>query len=80
METERVTTLTDVHKNTIRAISTIKYFIARRKFQKAREPYDVCDVIEQYSQGHLNMMVQIKICSNDTDNEDSGGSKAPCGT
>lgn len=28
--------------------------------QQARKPYDVRDIIEQYSQGHLNMMVRIK--------------------
>lgn len=29
-------------------------------FQQARKPYEVRDVIEQYSQGNLNLMVRIK--------------------
>ncbi|KAL2093886.1 hypothetical protein ACEWY4_011198 [Coilia grayii] len=53
-------TLTDAHKSAIKVIRRMQYFVARRKFQQTRKPYDVRDVIEQYSQGHLNMMVRIK--------------------
>ncbi|KAH3738599.1 potassium voltage-gated channel subfamily KQT member 1-like [Dreissena polymorpha] len=52
--------LTESQKSMLRVIRKIKFFVARRKFQQARKPYDVRDVIEQYSQGHLNMMVRIK--------------------
>ncbi|XP_061844783.1 potassium voltage-gated channel subfamily KQT member 1 isoform X2 [Colius striatus] len=55
-----VTQLTKAHRTIVKVIRRMQYFVARRKFQQARKPYDVRDVIEQYSQGHLNMMVRIK--------------------
>ncbi|KFU90671.1 Potassium voltage-gated channel subfamily KQT member 1, partial [Chaetura pelagica] len=55
-----VTQLTETHQTAVKVIRRMQYFVARRKFQQARKPYDVRDVIEQYSQGHLSMMVRIK--------------------
>ncbi|MEJ1273607.1 hypothetical protein NN561_004476 [Cricetulus griseus] len=52
--------LREHHRATIKVIRRMQYFVAKKKFQQARKPYDVRDVIEQYSQGHLNLMVRIK--------------------
>ncbi|XP_062448921.1 potassium voltage-gated channel subfamily KQT member 1-like isoform X4 [Rhea pennata] len=52
--------LTKMHQTAVKVIRRMQYFVAKRKFQHSRKPYDVHDVIEQYSQGHLKMMVWIK--------------------
>ncbi|XP_068596487.1 potassium voltage-gated channel subfamily KQT member 1.1 [Brachionichthys hirsutus] len=55
-----VSHLTESHRKAIRVIQRMRYCVAKRNFQQARKPYDVRDVIEQYSQGHLNLMLRIK--------------------
>ncbi|XP_022520991.1 potassium voltage-gated channel subfamily KQT member 1.1 isoform X2 [Astyanax mexicanus] len=55
-----VSQLRESHRAAIRVIQRMRYFVAKKRFQQARKPYDVRDVIEQYSQGHLNLMVRIK--------------------
>ncbi len=44
----------------IRTLLLLKYFVAKKKFQLANKPYDFNDVIDQYTQGNLDIIVKIK--------------------
>lgn len=71
-----ISSLTEDHKRMIRGIRQMQLIVARKQFQvrilsfnasnlfcsfqQARKPYDVRDVLEQYSHGHINMMMRIK--------------------
>uniref|UniRef100_A0A6Q2X1S1 Potassium voltage-gated channel subfamily KQT member 1 n=1 Tax=Esox lucius TaxID=8010 RepID=A0A6Q2X1S1_ESOLU len=52
-----VSQLQATHRAAIQVILRMRFFVSKKRFQQARKPYDVRDVIEQYSQGHLNLMV-----------------------
>ncbi|KAF3696571.1 Potassium voltage-gated channel subfamily KQT member 2 [Channa argus] len=47
-------------KVSIRAICIMKFLVSKRRFKESLRPYDVMDVIEQYSAGHLDMLSRIK--------------------
>ena len=52
--------LSPEHLIIIRTILLLKYFAARHKFKLAYKPYDFKDVIEQYTQGNVDILSKMK--------------------
>uniref|UniRef100_A0AAX7SKZ8 Potassium voltage-gated channel, KQT-like subfamily, member 2b n=1 Tax=Astatotilapia calliptera TaxID=8154 RepID=A0AAX7SKZ8_ASTCA len=44
----------------VSSLSIMRFMVSKRKFKESLRPYDVMDVIEQYSAGHLDMLARIK--------------------
>ncbi|XP_076837749.1 potassium voltage-gated channel subfamily KQT member 3 [Brachyhypopomus gauderio] len=47
-------------KLVIRAVRILMFLLNKKHFKETLRPYDVKDVIEQYSAGHLDMLCRIK--------------------
>ncbi|KAG8133953.1 hypothetical protein E2320_011711, partial [Naja naja] len=47
-------------KMVIRAVRILQFRLYKKRFKETLRPYDVKDVIEQYSAGHLDMLSRIK--------------------
>lgn len=59
-EYEILMKLSPEHLLLIRTILILKFFRAKQKFKLAFKPYDFKDVIEQYTQGNMDILLKMK--------------------
>ncbi|XP_022350486.1 potassium voltage-gated channel subfamily KQT member 2 isoform X1 [Enhydra lutris kenyoni] len=71
--------LTPGLKVSIRAVCVMRFLVSKRKFKESLRPYDVMDVIEQYSAGHLDMLSRIKNLQSRQDSTRLPGPGGPSG-
>lgn len=51
---------TEQEKNCIRFFRTVKLLVAKKRFKNAFRPYDINDVLEQYSAGHADVISKVR--------------------
>lgn len=52
--------LSEVQKNCIRFVRAVKFSLARKAFKNAFRPYDIKDVMQQYSEGHADVVGRVR--------------------
>jgi len=57
---QNVELLTPQQKDAVRFIRWVKFSLARREFKNAFKPYDIKDVMQQYSEGHADVVGRVR--------------------
>ncbi len=52
--------LPEKFKQAIRVMRRMKFFVARRKFQEARKPSDMTELVKQTAEDNQALMIKLK--------------------